>query len=451
MKWAVAVRILVVSIIVGGLAYLGARLLPKTYNSYTSIYFPAMQASKGGLSALAQVSGAGEGEGGAITSLRGALVSPLVGSAPATATGILLSRTCLLDVVKKLNLDERWKCSESLAAATLQQKVSVKTEKSGFLRVDATTEDPELSMHVVDAMFDHLKSRSTALSLNVSKRNRTFIQQRLIESDRKVEQARAKLISKLSQDPASQLPEVRRAYVDTRLKLEEALVKVASARSELEALRNALKSTSKTTKSFAGDLSAMQALGTNADSASIGLSLDVLATQLQQRRLELVDAGKKFTRSSDEYQEAAKREATVRQLVDEILKSESQRLAAGESPKLVKAQVQLQALEASVEGYQRALAGYERVALTTPESSTATEANRAQFAAALSARAMLQSELEMAIIAEMRDPSRFEVVDPPMVDPEPVGPRKGLIAGIAFVIALLAQLVPAVARGSQQA
>jgi hypothetical protein len=428
--------------------------LPKTYSSSLSLYFPGGSAKPSASSGLSALTGTGgpDPDANTISSMRGSFSSPVVGSGASSATGILQSKTCLLHVVDTLRLDSKWHMSRWKAFSHLQGSVNVHTEKTGFLRVESTVESPQLCKQILDEMFAHLEKESERLTLNVSRRNRKQIEAQYAASKDKVETVRKKLIAALRMQPMSKPDELEKALVATRLKYEESKVAMQAAKRQLAETKSLIVTLLDPNAKFPQNLSALGAQVRNPQEGSsvAKASLGIIAGQIEERRLELEDIGKQFLASSPEYKEALKRVNSAEQLAARIIAKDASNAKRGLRPDLMVAEAQLKALQVTVNVYGDILRQYQDAARQYPEAASKVEGLRAEFGAAISSRTQYEQEVAYAKIAEERDPSRYEVVDPPMEEPDAIAPRKGMLAAVAFLLSLALFALPKILQAGSR-
>lgn len=435
------IRSIIWGIIAGALAYIAVMLfVPKQFASSTALYFPAAQSkSTGGFAALAGLGGDGEPDGATVSNLRGALVSPLVASAPQTAIGILTSRTALGEAVDKHKLAEHWKINRDIAINRLFASVNARVEKSGFLKVDVQIDDPTIARDVLVTLQNHLAKRATELSFNLSSKNRKFIETQIADAQRRVSEARSDYSSSLSDGLTGSIDQMSRFYFDTRGKLEEAKVSRAAIEQQIRSQKSLL---SKLYSMDGNDgvkprvLESATPNGADKASSTSG-TLAALALALQEKRLALKEAAGKFTEDAPEFQAARDRLKEVESYAQSQMNKLKKEVDGGVAPQLLAAESQLKALDATVGEYQKILDRYEARLLKAPADAASTEIARAEFTGALQNLAMLKQEREYALIAEQRDPARYEIVDKAEINNDPVAPRKGLIAIGFFMLGAL--------------
>lgn len=426
---AKGLRILGISAAVGLVGYFGSYLLPATYASALALYFPVAAPP----SLLSGVRLSGEADQSAVRSLGGALVSPLVASGTQTAVGILTSKTCLQSVVRSLKLGDRWDLNEPKAIKKLRGSLNASVDKNGFLVVEVTGESPALCVEVLNALYAHLESRAEELTVNVSRRNRQFIASRVKEAEEKADQLEAELISQMSETDRIGYDRIQVAIGEFRSRIQEARIQEAAAKASLTAAEANLRLFIKESRSSPGSLLAMKQVNT---------SLEELESDLLTRRQNLEETMSRFTAQSSEYKVAQRSMKVLEGFAQKVLDAQVSALDRGVSPQFAGAKAELVVLSTRIREYDRLLNAFDRQLARSAASQAKLERTRKEFDAHMSGLASLKTELELAKIAEARDPSRFEVVDAPTEEPEPVGPRRVLIAGVLFLLAFCFQAWP---------
>lgn len=428
-----SLRTLAAAVLAAGLGYAATYLLPPTYASELSLYFPVSAPP----SLLSGVRLSGESDQSAVRNLGGALVSPLVASGTQTAVGILTSKTCLSEVVERLNLNRRWDLSEAKALKRLRGSLSAAVDKNGFLSVEVTGESPALCVEILNALYAHLETRAEELTVNVSRRNREFIEGRVREAEEKADQLQTELVSQLSESDRIGYDRIQEAIGEFRAKIQESKVQEAAAKASLAAAESNLRLYIRESRTMPGALLAMN---------QVNSSLDMLARDILNRRQALEETLARFTTQSAEYKFAQRSLKALEGFAQKVLDVQDSALDRGITPQFAGAKAELKVLSTRISEYNKLLDAFERQVAVSAAGQAKLERTRKEFDAHMAGLASLKTELELAKIAEARDPSRFEVVDPPTEDPEPVGPRRVLIAGVVFLLALFLQVWPQLAR-----
>lgn len=426
-------RMFLVALVAGAVTYLLASLIPRTYSSYLTLYFP--MGSSGGSSGLSLLGGSSV-DSGSVPNFGGALVAPLVGAGPNTALGLVSSRTCRLDVAKRLGLDKHWGTTLSNAAGQLESMIVPSVDKSGFLQVRVNGESPVFCRRVADAVYAHLGRRSSELTLNVSAKNRRFVEERRNLALKRVADLRGQLVSIMQSNRDSDPEQVVKQYERFRQDLADARVRLAASEARFASLSQDYKG-------------ALGEVRTNSSSivlmGSLNAKLTQLTDELQGRRLRLEDARRRFSNSAPEVRRAREELESAEKVAKSVFSgSSSSGTTAGMSPELMAAKGEVAAMRQSVDESEQSLKNYERTAARSPEQYARVRMAKEEFEQALTQVGTLSKELETARIAESRDPSRFEVIDQPFEDPIPISPKKSLFAAVVIVLALLVQLLPAI-------
>lgn len=430
----VPARAFLLSVVLAAAVYAGTYLLPMTYSSYASLYFPQSQQSAMG--ALSLVKPGADSDSGVVSTLGGALSSPLVGSGPQTAMGILTSQTALREVIKKFGLTKRWDLPIEKAIRKLRANVTTSVDKNGFLVFEVEGGTPEESAEMVETFLRHLDRRSDELTLNVSRKNREILEDQVALMEGKLQGLQDEMVVAMQSAVVTNLPEVQRVYIDTRQRLTEARIREASARAELTNLESSLKQLY-SKGAFPANLGSVQAANA---------SLNKLTEEIQTRRLALEEIAASFRKESPEYRAALNSVRDVESIASQIIEAQKKAVSQGLTPELAQARAALVALEVTTRNYDAGLARFEKELAQSPARYASVERAQGEFTNSLSALGRLRGELELARVAETRDPSRYELVDSPMPNREPVSPRRALISGAAFLLAFAFFTVPWVMR-----
>ena len=415
------IRAAALSLTLGVLAYGVAWLIAPTYAGFATYYFPLNQARLSPLDSLAS----GASDGGTVRSLGGALVSPVVASAPQTAVGILESRQLRLEVVRELGLAQQWELSENFAVRRLDAAVTVRMDKNGFLRIEARGASPEEARRILLAYTGQLNRLADRLTLNVSRRNRLFIEERLKDSRRRVREHEESLAAAMVEMGASDPAALKALYLGTRQKLAEIEIESKASSAALASIETSLKRLYEKGKSF----------------PVAALALEDLAKTIGERRIMLEDAKAGFMPGAAELKQAERKAGSAERVADDLISAQRHEVETGANPETAKLRAQLRSLETSAAEYARRLGGLERQMEEEPRRFITLQRAQRELEMALKTNATLESEHQAALIAEARDPGRFELVDEPFADDLPVSPKKGLSALTACVGSFLIQMI----------
>ena len=116
-------------------------------------------------------------------------------------------------------------------------------------------------------------------------------------------------------------------------------------------------------------------------------------------------------------------------MLDETIAKANTSISQGTYAPLISARSDLESLKRVQTSYDSVLSEYWKLAMRGADDASKVKVAQSEFETAVKTAATLQYQLEQAIIAEERDPARFEIVDEAVADPEPIAPRKGLITG----------------------
>ncbi|MBC8063740.1 MAG: hypothetical protein H7Y17_02845 [Chlorobia bacterium] len=401
------------------LAYMATFLFAPKYESYATYYFPLNVPTSG----LAQLSGATPGDRGSMGGFNGALSSPLIGSAPQTAVGIFASRTCR-DMVRE-DLRKQGRDVSDLTPKELASITDTKLDRSGMVRLEVVTEKPELSQAIVKAYQKAFEAIAQKLTLNVSQRNRLLLEERL-----EVLNARAKVLQRQALEAVAKPNAIDLELANSALwEAEKMRIETSQKRAEVEAKLKSL----------------IVALGriydTNTKQPGINAAgVSPILTALEDRRLAFEDARRAFQPGSAEFELAEKNYLTASNLARDLAKDKKALASAGIDPQSIEAVSDYAGLLAAEKDLEKQIANLRRRAVHSAGDVTTIDGLKADLAQTRKTIAQLDSEYQLALIAEARDPSRFEVLDEPIVDPKSVFPRRLLIAGLAgaLIFALIA-------------
>lgn len=421
-------RVIGVSLLVAGVAYAGTFLIHPVYESEELLYFPQSQSGNNPLAMLKP--GGADVDAGAVRLMNGVLVSPLVGAGAQTAAGIVTSNTAIRTCVDELNLDKSWKMTKSEAYAKLADWASAKVDKNGMLNVSTKAQSPDEAVQILGSLRKFLDKRSTELTINVSRSNRKYLEQRVINAERDVNRIQQDLVSTMQSSPMADVSDLMKAYLAAKADLQKAEVEQAAGEAKLKLLEQDSK------RLVAGNPGGSDLMTLE----SVAEGAKKLGEELQTRRLALADAFENFTQDSPEYKNAVRSMKTAEDLGKQVLDASQQKVEQGLTPDLIVARSELGALRGATARSQQIIHQYERLALQAPRQFAAVERMKMEFDSAMTAYGLLRQQLELAKLAESRDPSRFAVIDEAFPNPKPVAPRRALISGVIFMVAALFQL-----------
>ncbi len=422
-------RVIIVSLLFGGIAYAFTFTMKPTYESDEVLYFPQSAGSTNPMDLLK--SGGANVDNGAVKLMNGVLVSPLVGAGAETASGIVTSHTAIRTTVDTLDLDKKWALQKEDAYDQLAKWADAKVDKNGMLDISTKAYSPQQAVDILKTLERYLAVRSSQLTVNVSKSNREYLEKRVTSAEGEVNRIQGDLVQTMRQSPLADVPDLMKNYYAAQVDLQKAEVAQVAAAGKLTALEAESKELVGGPDSFPNNIMKMSAFNTD---------VKTLTDQIQTRRLALSDAMANFTPNSAEYKKAVKDVTNAESIGKEITKNGRGKVDSGLTPDLILARSDLAALKDSTGRYQKILDQYEASALQAPGQFAAVERKKAEFDEGMKAYGLLRQQLELAKLAESRDPSKFAVLDEPYPNSKPVGPRRGLISAIVFLVAGLVQL-----------
>lgn len=421
------------SLIAAILAFFICLLVRPTWKADCSFYFPLKSPSAAGLSALKV--GPGQGDPGSVDLLNSSLVTPLPGSAPSTAISILTSYSSIMQIVDQLNLTNEWHVSEKVAFLRVKKYLSADVDDSGnILNVSYLDSNQDLAAKIVKVVGQILDAKSKDLSLNIGRSNRIFVGERLSASKARLAKSASALEKAASQGTDTTSETLFKTYLDQKSILTGTEASYAGLEAKLEAISKGLKDY----YSAGGP----ELLSSSPGVTSANGELASISNQLGQRKIQLEDALAKYQKNTGEVKNAERDYNSVHSLA---VKANSRLLAgvAGKyDPALVEVYGQKIALAATLQKYRDATDALYQKLMEAPATSVQFQSRMADFKRSEEQVSSLSAQYELAKIAEQRDPSRFEVLDAPHIDPSYVFPHKGLIAGSVFVLVFVLTFVP---------
>lgn len=422
-----SVRCALVALFVAALAFAGTFLMKEKFQAQMSLYFPLAQTRTGGLTALA---GQGDDGGGTIMSLDGALVAPLVGSGQRAAVGLLKSREARVYVAKQLDLPKRWDTQLERAVAKLGDKTELRVDENGLLWVSYISPDRELARQIVDAYYQSLNVLSQRLTINVSRRNREIVADLRDKKRAEVAGLEQRLVERISRLDFADRDSLRRIYLEARAKLASITADASAANASLASIDQSLQTLYREARTSPG---AIAALGD-------------LAKALQERAVELETARRVFAPNSAELREVATRAGAAQKVTEDVVRSKEGLADRRADPAISDLAAKVAGLAASANSYATEVEKLRGELVRQPQSMVLVDRAKRDLELANEGLAQLEREYQVAVIAETRDPSKFELVDAPYALDVPVAPNRRLIAMLAFAFAALVQIVPLAGR-----
>ncbi len=423
-------RVLLPAFLAAVVVYLLTGLLPKSYTSTQTLYFPLNPA--GGIGALGPIAGAPSGgDASAVPGLGGAITYPLIGSGSQTASGIINSHACRLDVARRLRLPEQWNVDALNAAKRLSGLIVAETDKSGLLSIRVTCESPALSVAINHEVYGYLKRRTDELTSNTSGKNRRLVQDRLRIAREALRNAEVRVVSTLRSAPLAAVADIQKDYLAAQKVVSDAKASRDGQRARLKMLE--------------GEFQRLASLDKDTDSLNALTTLNPafaeLAQEVQRRRLQLYDSMIVFSSGSARVYQARKAYENAERISAQVKKGLKSPVGLT-SPEIIRARAEMAALDEFVRASERTLADTDKAASASPEQYAQSAIAKDDFEAALARVSFLRGELEKAAVLESRDPTRFEIIDQPFEDPTPVAPRRTLFAVVGFFVVAALCFIP---------
>ncbi len=205
-------------------------LIPKQYESTTSLMPPDNQSSTAMAMLAAMTSKVGAGLGSAAGSLLG------LKSSGEVFVGILQSRTVQDQLVNRLDLKKVYhvKLAEEARKRLTSNSVISEDRKSGIITITVTDQDPRRAAAIGAAYVDELNRLVVELSTSGAHRERVFLEERLKTVQQDLQQAEKDFSQFASKNMAIDIKEQGKAMVEAAAVLQGQLI---AAQSEEEGLR----------------------------------------------------------------------------------------------------------------------------------------------------------------------------------------------------------------------
>ncbi len=426
MRTSFGIRTFLIALGCAVLTYFATFLFRPRFAATESLYFLMNQDSAGALGMKPTL------QDGGVSSLNGALTSPLVGARIQTAIGILESKSCAQYLAQHAHLADHYGLPEEKAIGLVKQRLRTDSDKNGFLRIDFEDEDKDTAKLVLQEAQNYLSQMSEKLSLNASKKNREFIERRLAQAKKDLVARQNALAKDMGRSPSANPELLQENLLDFRKEYEEAKNKSVSAHAEIRASKLALNKILSGSKSFSGKVIVLNSIFEN---------LSYLTEDLQKRRLALVDAAALYQPNDPELRAVEQNQANADRVINSLVEEEKRDVANGAAPSLATAQATLASLDQATSAFASLMSKLNAEYGSAAYDAATIESAHRDFGSAQTRVTMLEGELETALIAEARNPDRFQVLDTPDLTGEVAFPKRSMLALLVFVIILAAQLV----------
>jgi uncharacterized protein involved in exopolysaccharide biosynthesis len=433
----------VLAVCAATVAFAVASMLPKSYKSEATLYFPSPPDASGSLmsniaSTLRGGASLGGDKGGQVSLLNGALSSQLIAAGPQTAIAVMDSNLCRQRVIMKLGLTKLWKLPNHKARKRLGSTVAFGVDKNGLLAMEAAEEDPVLAKKILDAYIETLRQLGDELSLNMSKKNRVFVQERFEATRSQITLLEARLLRVAEGDPDQVMTaspgDAARGIVD----LEKDRVRAQAFQSAADSSLRLATENARAVVKAGVNLPIHAELGRTLREKLAGLEYE-----FSLAKAELGPDNPRYRLLQNQVQSA-------REQVRREIGRENRALDIGIAPEIVKLSAEKASYDAQVDGLNRAIEAMKARLASVPARQMSKERISQELNGQRELLNWLAMELQKAEIAEQRDATTFQPIDSPEVPDEPFAPRRLFAAGMAGVAGLLVGIAFLVARASMR-
>src|SRR5262249_27982206 len=209
-----------------------AFLIPSKYDSTVRVMPPDAQGDTGMmLAALSAKTGIAPG---GLASLAGSVLG--MKNTGALFVDLLQSRTVQDNIVDRFHLQKvYWKRYKQDAREVLGNRTDVKEDrKSGVIVIVVRDRNPERARDMAQAYVDELDRLAAGVSTSAARRERIFIEQRLVSVRQDLEDAEQRFSNFASKNTTLDVKEQTRAMVESAAMLQGEII---AAKSELESLQ----------------------------------------------------------------------------------------------------------------------------------------------------------------------------------------------------------------------
>ncbi len=187
-----------------------------------------------GSSSLASIVPAAISKSPGLMGLAGDLMG--VKSTSAVFARVLQSRTVLDHLIDRFGLLQKYHLSrwEDARMKLASRTVIVEDKKSGVISISFQDHDPDLATAVTNAYVEELGSVLANVSTSAARRERIFIEQRLADENKNLQEAEQQFSQFASTNMALDVPEQTKVTVEAAARLQGELI---AAKAQLESLK----------------------------------------------------------------------------------------------------------------------------------------------------------------------------------------------------------------------
>jgi capsule polysaccharide export protein KpsE/RkpR len=217
------------------LALIIAFIIPARYTSTTKLMPPDNQSSSSlAMAAASMISGKTGGSGGTLGDIAGDLLG--LKSTSDVFVGVLSSRTVQDELIRQFDLRHVYgyrKMESTRKMLASRTEISIE-RKSQIIAITVTDQSPERAAAMAKAYVDQLNRLVAELSTSSARRERIFLEGRLVQVNQDLENAEKEFSQYSSKNGAIDIKEQGKAMVEAAATLQGRLI---FAQSELEGLR----------------------------------------------------------------------------------------------------------------------------------------------------------------------------------------------------------------------
>lgn len=149
---------------------------------------------------------------------------------------VLASRTVSDDLIEKFELRKRWGLNymEDARLKLAKRTDIADDKKSGVIAISVREHDPKLAMALANGYVEELDSVMARVATSAARRERIFIEQRLAEENKSLQEAEQQFSQFASTNMALDVPEQTKVTVEAAARLQGELI---ATRAQLEALK----------------------------------------------------------------------------------------------------------------------------------------------------------------------------------------------------------------------
>jgi len=187
-----------------------------------------------GSSSLASIVPAAISKSPGLMGLAGDLMG--VKSTSAVFARVLQSRTVLDHLIDRFDLRKKYRLStwEDTRKKLVSRTVIVEDKKSGVITISFQDHDPDLAAAITNAYVEELGSVLANVSTSAARRERIFIEQRLADENKSLQDAEQQFSQFASTNMALDVPEQTKVTVEAAARLQGELI---ATKAQLEALK----------------------------------------------------------------------------------------------------------------------------------------------------------------------------------------------------------------------